>query len=98
MFEVFFVEAGRGVMKIAGAEHQLEQGVCILVEAGERHEITNTSSSDLVLNYFGVELDAWLRSERPRYSFASDSAGSLVACQATTCHLPSRFRKVPVFR
>ncbi len=55
MFEVFFVEAGRGVMKIAGAEHQLEEGVCILVEAGERHEITNTSSSDLVLNYFGVE-------------------------------------------
>ncbi len=55
MFEVFFVEAGRGMMKIAGAEHQLEQGVCILVEAGERHEITNTSSSDLVLNYFGVE-------------------------------------------
>lgn len=25
------------------------------MEAGERHEISNTSSSDLVLNYFGVE-------------------------------------------
>ena len=55
MFEVFFVESGAGTMRIAGAEHQLTRGVCILVEPGERHEITNTGSSDLVLNYFGVE-------------------------------------------
>lgn len=55
MFEVFFVESGAGLMKIGGAEHELLSGVCVLVEPGERHEITNTGSSDLVLNYFGVE-------------------------------------------
>ena len=55
MFEVFFVESGAGTMKIAGTEHQLERGVCILVEPGELHEISNTGSAELVLNYFGVE-------------------------------------------
>ena len=55
MFEIFFVESGAGVMNAGGVEHQLERGVCIVVEPGERHEITNTGSADLVLNYFGVE-------------------------------------------
>ena len=54
MFEVFYVESGRGVMRIGAAEHQLEPGVCVLVEPGERHEITNNGSADLVLMYFGV--------------------------------------------
>ena len=55
MFEVFFVEAGAGLITIAGAAHHLEHGVCILIEPGERHEIVNTGGSDLVLNYFGIE-------------------------------------------
>ena len=55
MFEVFFVESGMGVITIAGAEHELTSGVCVLVEPHERHEITNSGSSDLVLNYFGIE-------------------------------------------
>ncbi|HSH37835.1 MAG TPA: cupin domain-containing protein [Chthoniobacterales bacterium] len=55
MCEVFFVESGVGVMKIEGTEHQLERGVCVAVEPGELHEITNNSSSDLVLIYFGLE-------------------------------------------
>ncbi len=54
MFEVFFVEAGMGLMKIGGEEHQIDAGVCILVEPGELHEIRNTGAADLVLNYFGV--------------------------------------------
>lgn len=57
MFEVFYVESGAGVMKIDGAEHPLAQGICVLVEPRERHEIVNTGSSDLVLNYFGVEAE-----------------------------------------
>jgi mannose-6-phosphate isomerase-like protein (cupin superfamily) len=56
MFEVFFVLSGSGLMKIGGSEHQLESGVCILVEPGELHEISNTGASDLVLNYFGIEV------------------------------------------
>lgn len=55
LFEVFFVESGAGLMKIGATEHSLAPGVCIVVEPTERHEIRNTSASDLVLNYFGIE-------------------------------------------
>ena len=55
MFEVFFVESGSGVIKIAETAHELAAGVCVLIEPGERHEITNTGAGDLVLNYFGIE-------------------------------------------
>jgi mannose-6-phosphate isomerase-like protein (cupin superfamily) len=54
MFEVFFVESGAGVMKIDGAQQQLLPGVCIVVEPGEEHEITNSGDCELVLNYFGL--------------------------------------------
>ena len=68
MFEVFFVESGSGVIVIDGATHQLEAGVCVLVEPDERHEITNTGSGDLVLNYFGIEAP-------PRDGTRSESEG-----------------------
>ena len=55
MHEVFFVESGSGLMRIDDAEHALERGVCITVAPGERHEIINNSSSELVLLYFGLE-------------------------------------------
>jgi mannose-6-phosphate isomerase-like protein (cupin superfamily) len=55
MFEVFFVASGAGVMTVAGAQHQLQAGTCLLVEPGERHEITNNGSAELVLLYFGIE-------------------------------------------
>lgn len=56
MFEVFFVQAGEGVMSVDGAEQRLEAGVCVMVEPGEAHEITCTGSGELVLLYFGVEV------------------------------------------
>ena len=34
----------------------LERGVCLVVEPGERHEITNSGSAKLVLIYFGGAL------------------------------------------
>lgn len=56
MFEVFYVESGTGVITIDGAEHTLERGVCVLIEPGELHEITNNGAdSELVLSYFGIE-------------------------------------------
>lgn len=55
MFEVFFVEAGAGVLSLAGTEHRLEPGLCLVVEPNERHEIRNDGTADLVLNYFGIE-------------------------------------------
>ena len=36
--------------------------------------------------------------EKFGYGFASAFSGRAVACQATACHLPSRFTKVPVLR
>lgn len=56
MHEVFFVESGDGVIKVSGREHPLAAGTCVAVEPGETHEIANTGSADLVLNYFGVEV------------------------------------------
>ena len=55
MFEVFYVESGDGRMTIGGRDHGLRPGDCIMVEPGERHEIVNDGSSDLVLLYFGAE-------------------------------------------
>ena len=55
MFEVFFVESGAGSITISGGEHQLTRGVCLMVEPGELHEITNNGTAELVLIYFGIE-------------------------------------------
>lgn len=54
MCEVFFVEAGSGVIRIDGQDHPLQPGTCIAVEPGEVHEIINRGSTDLVLTYFGL--------------------------------------------
>lgn len=55
MSEVFFVAAGRGLIRIEGAEHALAEGTCVAVEPGEAHEVVNTGGEGLVLLYFGVE-------------------------------------------
>lgn len=54
MWEVFYVESGEGIMMINDQPHKLETGVTITVEPYEKHEIINNSSSDLIINYFGI--------------------------------------------
>lgn len=54
MYEVFYVEQGRGLIRVDNQEIVLEQGVCVSVEPGETHEIENTGKEELVVNYFGV--------------------------------------------
>ena len=54
MYEVFFVSAGRGTMAVNGMDQALLPGVCILVEPGDVHEVTNTGAEPLVLTYFGI--------------------------------------------
>lgn len=54
MHEVFFVQAGSGTMTVDNQAHILEPGVCIAVDPGETHEITNTGDEVLVLTYFGI--------------------------------------------
>lgn len=44
MYEVFFVSAGNGTMAINGMDQALSPGVCILVEPGDVHEVTNTGA------------------------------------------------------
>lgn len=56
MAEVFFVESGQGVITINGREHSLQPGVCVVVEAGELHEVANRGSEELVLTYLGLQL------------------------------------------
>lgn len=55
MHEVFFVEAGSGVIRIDGNEYLLQPGSCIAVEPGEVHEIFNNGLTDLILTYFGLQ-------------------------------------------
>jgi quercetin dioxygenase-like cupin family protein len=56
MCEVFFVEAGSGVITIDGTAYSLEPGVCIAVEPNETHEVRNTGADQLVLTYFGLRV------------------------------------------
>lgn len=54
MSEVFFVESGLGNIRINGIDYQLKPGVCIAVEPGEVHEVSNTGNTDLIITYFGL--------------------------------------------
>jgi mannose-6-phosphate isomerase-like protein (cupin superfamily) len=54
MYEVFFVEAGAGVIRVDGKAYPLAVGTCVAVAPGEEHELTNTGATELVLTYFGV--------------------------------------------
>lgn len=56
MSEVFFVESGQGVIRVNGQDFSLEAGVCIAVEPGEVHEVSNTGTEELVLTYFGLRI------------------------------------------
>jgi quercetin dioxygenase-like cupin family protein len=55
MYEVFFVEAGVGVIRVDGEPYRLEPGVCVAVAPGEVHEVVCSGPDELVLTYFGVE-------------------------------------------
>lgn len=55
MWEVFFVEAGTGTIRIDDNPVPLEVGTCVVVEPGEAHEVSNTGSTTLVLTYFGLK-------------------------------------------
>jgi mannose-6-phosphate isomerase-like protein (cupin superfamily) len=54
MWEVFFVQRGRGRISIDGADYELEPGICVVVEPGEWHEVANRDRDDLVVLYFGL--------------------------------------------
>jgi len=55
MHEVFFVESGEGEIEIDNTTYPLIPGTCIAVAPYESHEVTNTSTEELVLTYFGIQ-------------------------------------------
>lgn len=57
MYEVFFVEAGTGIIRINGEDIPLTPGTCVAVEPGETHEVVNNSAGELVLTYFGLKVE-----------------------------------------
>jgi len=63
MWEVFFVRAGRGTIRVDGVESALEEDDCWVIEPGESHEIRNDGDTALVLLYFGLEPAAGARHE-----------------------------------
>ncbi|SRR5258706_4000793 len=54
MYEVFLTEQGKGLMKIDDKPYDMEPGVCITVEPGESHEVTNNGSEDLIITILGI--------------------------------------------
>lgn len=56
MAEIFFVESGQGIIKINDQDFPLETGVCVAVEPGEVHEVSNTGNIDLIITYFGLQI------------------------------------------
>lgn len=54
MWEVFFVEAGMGEIRIEGTPYPLTPGTCLVVAPQEWHELENTGDAELVLTYFGI--------------------------------------------
>lgn len=56
LYEIFFVKKGRGIIKLNGQKHKINEGDCITVEPGDTHEVINSSSEKMVLIYFGIEI------------------------------------------
>ena len=54
MYEVFFVNFGRGLIVIDGNSHELKPGVCVVVEPGEEHVLKNSGEEEMRLTYFGI--------------------------------------------
>lgn len=54
MAEIFWVTAGRGTIEVNGIAYDLEPGVSVTIEPGERHGVRNDGDQPLVLLYIGI--------------------------------------------
>ena len=55
--EIAVIQSGHAVMAVNGTDYPLTAGSCIVIEAGENHELRNTSpDEELVVTYFGIQL------------------------------------------
>lgn len=53
-YEIVFVEAGEGIVRVNGRKIRLRQGTCVTFEPKETHEIANPGPADLILLYVQV--------------------------------------------
>lgn len=61
MAEIFTVESGCGEIRVDDVSYVFSTGVTVVVEPGEVHEIINTGSSALVVVYFGVLIELYMK-------------------------------------
>lgn len=54
MWELFLCDFGAGIMRVNADSISLSQGVWVLVEPGDVHEVASLSDMPLVLTVFGV--------------------------------------------
>lgn len=54
MTELFYIESGEGTLVVEGGSHPLWPGVSFIVSPGEKHEITSSPASELVVVYVSV--------------------------------------------
>jgi mannose-6-phosphate isomerase-like protein (cupin superfamily) len=54
MYEVFYIEAGEGIIRIDGEDYPLTPGTCVVVEPKERHEVLNNGQNNLVMTVLGI--------------------------------------------
>lgn len=57
MAEVFTCESGCGEIRIDDVGYVFSAGTTVVVEPGEVHEIINSGSSNLVVTYFGIQVN-----------------------------------------
>lgn len=57
MHEIFIVLSGYGQVHCDGLTQKVAAGTCIQIEPGEMHGFENDGEKDLVVVYFGIELN-----------------------------------------
>ncbi len=57
MYEIFFIEKGKGIMKVNVKIYSLKPGICVIIEPGDTHEfINNSNTKNLIITYLGITI------------------------------------------
>ena len=56
MTEIFFIKSGSGVISVNEKTILLNEGMCVIVEPNETHELKNTGLTNMVVMCFGIKI------------------------------------------
>ena len=56
MAEIFMGRSGTGKIIINGQSYNMIKDTCVIVQAGELHELVNIGTDELIVDYFGLQL------------------------------------------